>query len=154
MTAAPLSLSTPTVVCELGASSTDATLEYASSYCKERGARLVVVRVVEPESLLPSSRRDAGSSPGTFGLLGAAALVREAVHRHGLEARVVVRFGERGSVLEEERLAASAERVITAADVPPQRCPACGARWDGRAVHFCPSVYLEQQPEPARPSAA
>jgi hypothetical protein len=153
MTATPLRLSTPTVVCELGASSADATLEYASSYCKARGARLVVVRVVEPESL--QSTYGQGGGPGTFGLIGAEALVRDAVHRHGLDARVVVRFGERGSVLEEERLAAAAERVITASDVPPEWCPACGARYDARAVHFCPSVHLDRQlPAQARPSAA
>jgi hypothetical protein len=153
MTARHFSHSTPSVVCEVSGAAMEATLEYASSYCKEHGARLVVVRVLEPESLQPIFPD--GGGPGVYGLLGAVALVREAVRRHGLDARVVVRIGERARVVEEEREAVAAERVITAADVPAERCPACGARYDARAVHFCPRVHLDRQrPEQAQPSAA
>ncbi len=154
MTATPFSHSRPTVVCEVNGSAAEATLEYAGSYCRERGARLVVVRVIEPESLRSSSPGE-GGSPRTFGLIGAVALVREAVRRHGLDAQVIVRIGERGRILEEERMALGAERVITSADVPPERCPACGARYDARAVHFCPTIHLDRQrPRHVRPSAA
>jgi Tfp pilus assembly protein PilW len=132
----------PIVVCELDASTAaSATLAYASAYCKAHSAELVVVRVVDPTSLRPSS---AGGGPGIWGLLGAMALLREAVRSHGVDARVVVRIGERGRVLEEERLRLGAGRVITTTDVPPVRCPACGWRYDARAVHFCPRVHLGQ----------
>jgi hypothetical protein len=145
----------PTVVCELSVSqAAEATLEYASSYCKARGAQLVVVRVVEPESLR-ATPLSGGGGPGTWGLVGAEALLREAVRMHGLDARVVVRIGERGRVLEEECRALGAERLITAADVPPDRCPACGALYDARAVHFCPRVHLDRrEPDHIEPSAA
>lgn len=139
MTATHPSESAPTIVlCELSASSAaEATLEYAYSYCKARDYELVVLRVVDPE-LLPSAP---GGGPGTFGLLGAMALALDAVRRHDPNARVVVRVGERGRVLEEERCRLGAERVITPADVPPERCPMCGARYDARALHFCPAAH-------------
>jgi hypothetical protein len=54
----------------------------------------------------------------------------------------VVRIGERSRVLEEERAAVEAEKVFTFADVPVQRCAVCGARYDSRAVHYCPEVHL------------
>jgi hypothetical protein len=114
----------------------------------------VIVRVVEPQSIQAAPDAGGGGT-GTWGLLGALALAREAVRRRGVDAEVVVRIGERGRVLEEERRAVAAERLITAADVPPERCPACGARYDARAVHLCPRVHLgRRRPAQAEPSAA
>jgi hypothetical protein len=145
----------PTVVCELSAApATEATLEHARAHCDSRGAELVVVWVIEPASFGPSLRQG-GGGPGTFGLLGALALAREVLRRQGVDARVVVRIGERGRVLEDERRRLGAERVITAADVPPERCPRCGALHDNRAVHFCPRVHLERhRPAHVEPNVA
>ena len=153
MTAAHLSRSRPCVVCELSPSSPSATLEYASSYCRERRAELVIVCVLEPESFR-SEVSGVGGAPGTWGVIGAVAPALEAARRQGVVARVVIRAGERGRVLEDERRANGAERVITAADVPPERCAACGARYDPRAVHFCPRVHLDRAGERIESSAA
>lgn len=142
----------PIVLCELdGSRAAEETLAYAISYCDAQGAELVVVRVVDPTLLTVATP---GSGPGTWGLLGASALLREAVRSRGFDARVVVRVGERGRMLEEERRRHGAERVITAADVPPVRCPACGARYDGRAVHLCPRVHRRRRRAGVEPSAA
>ena len=142
MIAARISHASPIVLCELdGSRAAEETLAYAIAYCDAHGAELVVVRVVDPTPLTAATP---GSGSGTWGLLGASALLREAVRRHGFDARVVVRVGERGRILEEERRRHGAERVITATDVPPFRCPACGARYDGRAVHLCPRVHRRQ----------
>ena len=145
MTAAHLSQPAPRVVCELSPSSgAEATLEYASSYCRARGAELVVVWVLEPETL-GSRLPIGGGAPGTWGLIGAVALVHDAIRSQNIVARVVVRIGERGRVLEEERRALGAERVITASDVPAARCSSCGLRYDSRAVHFCPRTHLDRE---------
>jgi hypothetical protein len=53
----------------------------------------------------------------------------------------VVRVGSASRVLEEERDRVGAEKIFTASDVPERRCPACGAREDARAVHFCPASH-------------
>jgi hypothetical protein len=152
MTAARLSHSSTTVVCALdGSGAAEETLAYAISYCDAHGAELVVVRVVDPSSLVEAQT---GSGPGIWGLLGAAAALSEAVRSQGVKARVVVRVGERGRVLEEERLRLGAERVITATDRPPFRCPACGARYDARAVHFCPRAHVERRRAAVESSAA
>ena len=143
MTTAPLSDSTPCVVCELDPSSASATLEYAGSYCRQRGAELVVVCVLQPESFR-STLPDGGGAPGTWGLIGAVAPALEAARRQGVAARVVIRTGERARALEDERRANGAERVITSADVPAARCASCGLRYDPRAVHFCPRVHLDR----------
>jgi hypothetical protein len=143
------------VVCELSAShASDVTLEYARAYCGPRGAELVLVRVIDPASF-GAPFRTGGGAAGTFGLIGALALARDVLRRQGLDARVVVRVGERGRVLEDERRRLGAERVITDADVPPDRCPRCGALHDPRAVHFCPRIHLERhRPARAEPNAA
>jgi hypothetical protein len=56
----------------------------------------------------------------------------------GIVVGAVVRVGTADRVLEEERVRFGAGGIFTAADVPVRRCPACGAREDARAVHFCP----------------
>ena len=147
-----ISHASPTVVCEVdGSRAADETLTYAISYCEAHGAELVVVQVVDPSSLVGAS---AGSGPGVWGLLGATALLSEAVRSRGFDARVVVRLGERGRVLEEECRRHGAERVITATDVPPVRCPTCGARYDARAVHLCPRIHRTPRLAGVQPSAA
>ena len=146
----------PTVICELSGSPAvqAATLAHARSHCAAHGAKLVILLLIEPASLVPPSVAGGGGL-GTFGLIGVSAFVSDRVRRHDAEADLVIRIGERGRVLEDEVTRLGAERVITAADVAPQRCAACGARYDDRAVHFCPRAHLERhQTGRVEPAAA
>ena len=112
-----LSLERPRVVCHADASTTAAAIvEAAGSYCRQRDAELIVVWVLEPSSFGPSLSFSACEA-GIWGLLGAVATALELGRRQGITARAVVRFGDPGHVLEEERRAARAERVFTRADV-------------------------------------
>ena len=135
----------PTFICELNGSpvAQAATLTHARSQCAAHGAELVILWVIEPASLVPPSVAG-GGGPGTFGLIGVSAFVSDRLRSHAVDADLVIRIGERGRVLKDEATRLGAERVITAADVPPQRCAACGARYDARAVHFCPRAHLER----------
>ena len=117
MSSTKLSLERPRVICHVDASSkAAAVVKAAGSYCRERHAELVVVRVLEPSSYGPSLPFPDGGT-GTWGLLGAAAAALELAHEEGVTVRAVVRIGDAGRVLEEERRAVGAERVFTGADV-------------------------------------
>ena len=139
----------PRVVCHVDASSTaTAVVRAAGSYCRQRDAELVVVWVLEPSSFQPTLPGSAGGM-GIWGLAGAAAVALELAHREGVAARALVRIGDAESVLDEERRAAGAERVFTAADVPVEaavhlrrsfRSAAAGARSRPRSRRTSPSA--------------
>lgn len=117
MSTTKLSLERPRVVCHVDASSTAAAIvKAAGSYCRERDAELVVVWVLEPSSFHTTLPCTAGET-GIWGLSGAAAVALELARKEGIAARVVVRIGDAGRVVDEERRASGAERVFTAADV-------------------------------------
>jgi hypothetical protein len=116
MSTTRLSLERPCVVCHVDASSTSATLlNVAGAYCRKRDAELLLVWVIEPSSFGPAHPRSS-SGPAIWGLSGAVALALERARREGVEARTVVRIGDPGIVLEEERRAVGAVRVFTRAD--------------------------------------
>jgi hypothetical protein len=118
MSTAKLSLERPRIVCRADASSTAAAnLKAAGSYCRRRDAELVVVWVLEPSTLRPTLPCSAGGT-GIWGLSGASAVALDLVREQGVAARMVVRIGDAGRVLDEERQLVGAERVFTAADVP------------------------------------
>ena len=120
MSTTKLSLERPCVVCHVDASSTAAAVvSAAGSYCRQRNAELVAVWVLETSSFRQIAPSSAGGT-GTWGLSGAAAAALELARREGVTARAVVRIGDLGSVLEEERRAVGAERVFTRADVGVQ----------------------------------
>jgi hypothetical protein len=129
------------VVCEMNASSASTTVvDAAISHCRERGAELVVVWVVDPATF--GSQVPAGPAPaGLWGLVGADAPMRDRLRDVGIVVDAVVRIGNADRVLEEERVRFGADEIFTATDVPVRRCPACGAREDARAVHFCPASH-------------
>ena len=134
-----LSLERPRVVCHVDASSTAAAVvKEAGAYCRQRDAELVLVWVLEPSSLHPAMPFSTGEA-GTWGFSGVAAVALEHVRREGIRARVVVRIGDRDTVLEEERRAAGAERVFTRADL----------RSGGRAVSLRPSRSTRLEPKAA-----
>ena len=118
MSTTKLSLERPRVVCHVDASSAAAAIvKAAGSYCRERDAELIVVWVLEPSSFRRTFPGSAGEM-GIWGLSGVAAVALELARKERIAARVVVRIGDAGRVLDEERRAAGAERVFTAADVP------------------------------------
>ena len=130
------------IVCELNASSAStAVVEAAIAHCRTHGAELVVVWVVDPATLRSPAGTAFGAS-GPFGLIGAHGLMLERLRHEGVVVASSVRVGESARMLEEERVAFGADEIFTAADVPLRRCPACGAREDPRAVHFCPTAHL------------
>ena len=118
----------------------------AAAVVKEAGptavsddAELLVVWVLEPSSLhatMPFSVAEAGESGASPG----PPRPRSGSFAKGRHpARVVVRIGDRGRVLEEERRAAGAERVFTRADVPS----------GGRALSLGPSRSTRLEPKAA-----
>jgi hypothetical protein len=110
----------PRVVCHVDASSAAAaTVKAAASYCRRRNAELVLVWVLEPSSVGPILPSAAGGT-GIWGLAGAAAVALDLARKEGVVARVVVRIGDAGRILDEERRATRAERVFTAVDVPAE----------------------------------
>lgn len=118
MSTMKLSLERPRVVCHVDASSTAAAvMKAAGAYCRRRNAELIVVRVLEPSSFHPSPLPVSAGGTGIWGISGAAAAALELARREGITARAVVRFGDPGRVLEEERRTVGAERVFTRADV-------------------------------------
>ena len=137
MSTKKLSLERPRVVCHVDASSAAAAvLKEAGAYCRQPDAELLLVWVLEPSALhatMPFSMAEAG----VWGLSGAAAVALGLVRREGIPARVVVRIGDRDTVLEEERRAAGAERVFTRADVPS----------GGRALSLRPSRSTRLEPK-------
>ncbi len=90
---------------------------------------------------------------GTFGLPRVLHAAVERARARGIPATSAVRIGEREVVLRREVQAADAaalfslagDRVTTSrgANTAVLRCPKCGSRRDGRAVHYCPRVYVE-----------
>jgi hypothetical protein len=111
------SVERPRVVCHVDASSTAAAvLSAAGSYCRQRGAELVAVWVLEPSSLRQSAPCSAGGT-GIWGLSGAAAVALGLARKQGVPTRAVVRIGDPGSVLDDVRREVGAERVFTRADV-------------------------------------
>ncbi len=132
------------IVCEMNASSASmAVVEAAVSYCRERDAELVVVWVVDPIPF--RSQVPAGSAvAGTWGLVGARGLMLERLRKERIVVGSTLRIGNASRVLEEERDRFGADEIFTAADVPVRRCPACGAREDPRAVHFCPARHRSE----------
>jgi hypothetical protein len=117
MSTTKLSIERPRVVCLVDASSTAAAIvKAASSYCRQRDAELVVVWVLEPSSFRPTLPCSAAEA-GIWGLSGAVAVALELARQEGIAARAVVRIGDAGSVLDEERRAVGVERVFTRADV-------------------------------------
>ena len=122
-----LSLERPRVVCHVDASSTAAAVvKAAGSYCRQRDAELLVVWVLEPSSFHPTPLPLSAGGTGIWGLSGAAAAALELAQREGITARAVVRIGDPGRVLEEERRAAGAEPVFTRADVGVERAAVVG----------------------------
>ena len=139
MSTKKLSLEQPRVVCQVDASAPGASVvSVAGAYCRQRDAELVLVWVLEPSSFQPTQPFTAGS-PGIWGLAGPAALALALGREEGVDARVVVRIGDRGTVLEEERRAAGAEREFTRADVASS----------GRAVSPSPSRSTRLEPKAA-----
>lgn len=127
------------IVCEMNASAESrVVVEAAIAHCREHDAEVVVVWVVNPIELRSPA---AAGMPGTWGLIGAHGLMVERLRDEGIVIGTSFRIGDPSRVLEEERVAFGAERIFFAADVPVRRCPACGARVDSRAVHFCPAVH-------------
>ena len=110
------SLERPRVVCQADASTTAAVVvRAASSYCRRRNAELVIVWVLEPSSLRPTAPYSAIGT-GTWGLAGAVALALGLARKEGIAARAVVRIGDAGKLLDEERRALGAEQVFTRTD--------------------------------------
>ena len=139
MSTTNLSLERPRVVCHVDASSTAAAVvKAAGSYCRQRDAELLVVWVLAPSSFTTPLPLSAGGT-GIWGLTGAAAAALELARREGITARAVVRIGDPGRVLEEERRAVGAERVFTRADVPS----------GGRAVSVGPRRSTRLEPRAA-----
>jgi hypothetical protein len=111
------SVERPRVVCHVDGSSTAAAVvSAAGSYCRQRGAELVAVWVLEPSSLRQTPPCSTGGT-GIWGLSGAAAVALGRARKQGVPTRAVVRIGDPGRVLDEERRAVGAERVFTRADV-------------------------------------
>lgn len=134
-----LSLERPRVVCHVNPSSTAAAVvKEAGAYCRQHYAELVLVWVLEPSSLHPAMPLSVGEA-GVWGFSGAAAVALELARAEGVDARAVVRIGDRETVLEEERRAAGAERVFTRADVSS----------GGRAVTLRPSRNTRLEPKAA-----
>jgi hypothetical protein len=117
MSTTKLTLERPRAVCHLDASATAAlVLNAACAHCRQRDAELLLVWALEPSSFAPTLPYPAGGT-GTWGLSGAVAVALELARKEGVAARAVVRIGDPGRVLEEERRAAGAARVFTRADV-------------------------------------
>ena len=139
MSTIEISLERPRVVCHVDASSTAAAIvKEAGAYCRQRDAELVLVWVLEPSSLHPTMPLSVPEA-GVWGFSGAAGVALELARAEGVDARVVVRIGDRDTVLEEERRAAGAERVFTRTDVTAGQ----------RAVSLRPSRSTKLEPKAA-----
>jgi|SoiMethySBSTD1v2_1073268.scaffolds.fasta_scaffold1702448_2 hypothetical protein len=151
----------PRVVCELDASvRAERHLDDALALCEEHGAEIVIVWVLEPR-LFGSPYPGSAGAVGTFGLPHVLHAAVGRARARGIPATSAVRIGEREVVLRREVGAADATALFSlagggataplGADTAIVRCPRCGGRQDGRAVHYCPRVYVE--PTTARAQA-
>jgi hypothetical protein len=145
--------SRPRVVCELdGSVRAEGLLDDALALCEEHGAEIVIVWVLEPRLFASPYPGNAGAV-GTFGLPHVLHAAVERARAGGIPATSAVRIGEREVVLRREVRVADAaalfrlagDRVTTSrgANAAVVRCPKCGSRQDGRAVHYCPRLYVE-----------
>ncbi len=138
----------PKVICEVDISAaSDATIEAALTYCRRRGAEVLFLWVLEPRIFSSPFPGSAGAT-GTWGLPWTLRRAVERAREQGVAASSIVRVGQRERVLEAERETAGAEAVFPAAH-KIARCPLCHARYDPRAVHFCPTVHLPPRKPPA-----
>ena len=102
------------IVCELGASTgAQATLDAALARCKETGAELFVLWILQPQ-LLHAPYRSSGA-PGAWGLPHVLNDAVERARAAGVNATSAVRIGNREVVLRQESAVAGTTSIHTLA---------------------------------------